>query len=98
MHRLIGSLVIGIALVFMLVGAAPATTECNDSPDTPEAPASIDVQTGDNEPIPAVSCDTSWERATYRECWGLPYLVYLQDHPFVQNGWYMRTGFPGINR
>lgn len=63
-------------------GGCPNNNGDNDTPsdskiDTPKDTA---VVSGETVGLPdMVSCDTDWERATYRECFGLPYDLLLQD-------------------
>ena len=74
----------------------------NGTPDMPDVQDTPSVSLPDPVELDGIgnlakACNTDWERATYRECWGLPYKLYLQDHPFLMNQWTTRTGFPGIN-
>ena len=81
------SLMIGMSAAYACGhghGDTPNDTP-NDTPtDTPSAPSHKDapaaVTSGETVGLPDVfACDTDWERATYRECFGLPYDLLLQD-------------------
>jgi len=77
-------------------------SDCEGSPDTPDTPDVSAVSVSVDSPDDGIGnltkgCDTDWERATYRECFGLEYDLYLQDHPYLSNQWTTRTGFKGIN-
>jgi len=61
----------------------PEVPETRDASEVADAP--MDTTTPEsfegNEPIPTRGCNTSWERATYPGCSGLPYHGFLQGHP-----------------
>jgi hypothetical protein len=46
------------------------------SPSAPEARGAVK---GEADASMVYGCDTSWERATYPECYGLPYYLFLQN-------------------
>jgi hypothetical protein len=61
-----------------------STPECPDTPDTPDVPdapvASKDRENGEADAPMIYGCKTSWERATYPECFGLEYHLFLQNN------------------
>lgn len=100
------SILTGVLAVLLVGGIAMATDNCIDreEPTRDPAPAVRDVTRSDDMGAWVdVNCDTDFERATYEECCGMPYNLWLQDHPYSNalNRYYglpENAARPGITR
>jgi hypothetical protein len=102
------SILTGVLAILLVGGVALANgkSDCSEreEPREPAAPAITEPTRSDSQGAWVdVNCDTDFERATYEECCGMPYELWLQDHPYSEyinrlNGTPAGSARPGIFR